>query len=258
MNRRFQPRRYFPFSSTICFQIWRAKFTSSLKYPGEKYPEKYGRIARNVEMLQAREPELRDAYRRYKEFAPDIVFPPTFFLVDRHRGIGSGSPDGQLISIESKTDESIGRIETLLIHELTHFQQLVSAGSDEFYAVFGPKKSLLALTIREGTAEFIADRITNRMTQEDTRAYASDNEAEIWQRFQQQMLSDETGDWMWSKPADPEQPRDLAYGFGARIVEAYYENASDKCEALQEIFAVIDYRRFLEKSEYARKFAPPE
>ena len=143
----------------------------------------------------------------------------------------------------------------MLVHELTHFQQLVSAGSDEFYAVFGPKKSLLGLTIREGTAEFIADRITNWITQEGARDYVIEHEAEIWKRFQKQMTSHETADWMWSKPSDPDQPRDLAYAFGARIVEAYYENAPDKRKAMQEIFAVIDYAHFLEMSGYAAKFA---
>ena len=221
----------------------------------QKYPEKYERIAKSVRMLEARQADFRATYRRYEDFAPDVVFPPTYFLVDRHRGIGSGSPDGQLITIERRTDESIARIETLLIHELTHFQQLRGAGSDEFYALFGPKKSLLGLTIREGAAEFIADRITKRMTQEDARDYVIENEAEIWRRFQKQMMSDETADWMWSSPADPDQPRDVAYAFGARIVEAYYENAPDKRKAMQEIFAVIDYAQFLEKSGYAGKFA---
>ena len=220
----------------------------------DRYPDDYKRIARSVEMLEARVEEFRDAYRRYKKFAPDIVFPPTYFIVEKHRGIGSGSPDGQLISIERRSDESIGRIETLLIHELTHFQQLVSAGSDEFYALFGPKKSLLGLAIREGAAEFVADRITGRMTQEDARGYVVDHEAEIWKRFQGQMLGDETNGWMWSTPAESDQPRDMAYVFGARLVETYYENAADKREALREIFAVTDYMSFLEKSGYAAKF----
>ena len=93
------------------------------------------------------------------------------------------------------------------------------------------------------------------MTQEGARDYVIDNEPEIWKRFQKQMMSDETADWMWSSPADPDQPRDVAYAFGARIVEAYYENAPDKRKAMQEIFAVIDYAQFLEKSGYAGKFA---
>ena len=60
---------------------------------------------------------------------------------------------------------------------------------------------------------------------------------------------------MWSKPDDPEQPRDIAYVFGARIVESYYESASDKRRALREIFSVTDYERFLDQSGYAAKVA---
>ncbi len=219
----------------------------------ERHPEKYQHIERNVRLLEARVPEFREAYRRYQEWAPDVVFPPTFFLVDKNRGIGSGSPDGQLISIERRTDESIGHLENLLLHELTHFQQLRAAGSDEFYAVFGAKKDLLSLTIREGTAQFIAAKITGRNSKAEARGYVLANETEVWQRFQDQMMSRETGDWMWSQPSDEDQPRDIAYELGALIVEAYYENAPDKQRAIQEIFAVTDCVRFLDESGYGSR-----
>jgi hypothetical protein len=41
---------------------------------------------------------------------------------------------------------------------------------------------------------------------------------------------------------------------GFRIVQSYYENASDKEKAVKEILAVTDYNQFLHKSEYALKF----
>ena len=219
-----------------------------------RYPEKYGRIASTVAMLKSKEEDFRAAYRRYKQIAPDTVFAPTYFLVDRHRGIGSGSPDGQLIAIETRNDESIGRIETLLIHELVHFQQLVATGPDEFYAIFGPKKTLLALTIREGTAEFFADDATGRMTQHDAVDYCLEHEAATWERFRQQMNDRATDGWMWSTPEDPAVPRDLAYVFGSRIVKAYYDRADDRRRAVREIFAVTDYPAFLEKSGYGEQF----
>lgn len=242
-----------------------AKATPGLKQMVIKYPftaedlaeaiasheEDYARIAKNVEMIETRLPDFHEAYRRFKEIAPSVIFPSTYFLVDVHRGIGSGSPEGQLITIESRSDESISRLETLLIHELTHFQQLVSVGPDEFYALFGAKKSLLGLTIREGTAEFFADMITNRITQQDARDYVINNEAEIWERFTAEMSSAKAGDWMWSKPSTAGQPRDIAYVLGSRIVAAYYNNVADKDDAGRAIFAVVDYEGFLENSGYA-------
>ena len=220
----------------------------------QRYPEEYGRIAGNVALLRSRESDFRAAYRRYKQIAPDTVFAPTYFLVDRHRGIGSGSPDGQLISIESRTEESIGRMETLLIHELVHFQQLVATGPDEFYAIFGPKKTLLALTIREGTAEFFADYATGRMTQHDAVDYCLEHEHEIWHLFQDRMYERETDGWMWSTPDDPSVPRDLAYVLGSRIVRTYYDRADDKRQAVREILAVTDYPAFIEKCRYGEQF----
>ncbi len=220
-----------------------------------KNPEMYQRIEHNVSLLEARVPEFREAYAHYKDFAPSIVFPPTYFLVDRNRGIGSGSPDGQLISIERRTDESIGRLESLLVHELTHFQQLLAVGSDEFYAVFGAKKSLLALSIREGTAQFIAARVTGLPSKLEAREYILANEEEVWRRFQGQMMTRTTKDWMWSTPSDPDQPRDIAYEFGALIVDAYYNHAPDQQEALEEMFAVTNFKEFLDRSGYAARFS---
>ena len=107
----------------------------------------------------------------------------------------------------------------------------------------------------EGTAEFIADHITGRITQEDARAYMLEHEEEIWKLFQLQKDSRDTGDWMWSTPSDPDQPRDLAYAFGARIVEAYYAQASDKDKAMREILSVINYPSFLLESRYGAQFS---
>jgi len=220
----------------------------------ERYPEKYARIADNITKLEARQDDFHAAFRRYHDIAPDTVFAPTYFLVDKHRGIGSGSPDGQLISIERRTEESIGRIETLLVHELVHFQQLRATGPDEFYALFGPKKSLLGLTIREGTAEFFADHATGRMTQQDAVEYCLANEEAVWERFQSRMLGDDTDGWMWSTPSDPDVPRDLGYVFGARIVKAYFDKANDKRQAVREILGAVDYEALLKKSGYGTQF----
>lgn len=89
------------------------------------------------------------------------------------------------------------------------------------------------------------------MTQDEARAFVEEHERELWQRFEKEMLGTETGDWMWAMPSDPAQPPHVAYVIGARITEAYYENATDKDQAVREILAVTDYRAFLERSGYA-------
>jgi tetratricopeptide (TPR) repeat protein len=217
-----------------------------------KRPEKYEKIAERLAQIRSREAAFKEALAAFKTVVPDAVFPPTYFLVSDYGGIASGSPDGQLITIERRTRESINRMETLLVHELLHFQQLVATGPDEFYALFGEKKSLLGLTIREGAAEFVAGRVTGTITQQDALNYLLEHEREVWERFKPQMFGRDTSGWMWSKPSDPGQPRDLAYALGLRVVEAYYNKAPDKARAMREILSVTDYPRFLEKSGYGR------
>ncbi|MCP4248274.1 MAG: hypothetical protein GY778_14605 [bacterium] len=218
----------------------------------KKRPEKYGQLGERLAQVKSREAALRDALTKFKAVVPDAVFPPTYFLVSDYGGVASGSPDGQLITLERRSRESVDRMQTLLVHELLHFQQVRATGPDEFYALFGEKKSLLGLAIREGAAEFVANRVTGRITQQDALDYVLKYEREVWGRFEPQMKGRDTGDWLWSDPSDPNQPRDLAYAVGSRIVEAYCNKATDKRRAMREILSVTDYPDFLANSGYGR------
>jgi hypothetical protein len=215
-----------------------------------KHREKYAGIKNMPEWLAGQSNSIRKAYARLKERIPNAVFPPTYFLVADYRGIASGSEEGQLVSVE-KFDITEKSLDTLVIHELVHFQQAMSVGVEKYMAIYGPEKSLLALTIREGTAEFFADLVTGRITQEEARPYVLKHEKRLWQQFLSEMHGKETGDWMWKKPKDPDQPPHIAYYLGSRIVEAYYNRAEDKTKAVREILSVTDYKAFLKKSGYA-------
>ena len=57
------------------------------------YPEAYARIGENLEALRAQRPSFVEAYEAIKRTLPVAVFPPTYFVVAGHRGIGSGSID---------------------------------------------------------------------------------------------------------------------------------------------------------------------
>ena len=73
----------------------------------------------------------------------------------------------------------------------------------------------------------------------------------------QSQFGKETGDWMWVSPADSRQPRDAGYALGHRIVEAYYERAADKEEALRAVFSVTDYEKLLQEGGYRERFEEP-
>jgi hypothetical protein len=216
-----------------------------------EHPEAYAAVGSKLEALAGEVPRYRAAYAEIKRLIPDAAFPPTYFLIGAHRGIGSGSEEGPLVTIEGESVEDIqGKFVTMLVHEMVHMEQVQATGLDKYRAIFGPEKSLLALTIREGIAEYYAHQITGRMTQERARPFVLEHERELWERFQPEMLGTETGDWMWSRPADPEQPPHIAYVMGARITEAYFANVEDRDRATREVLSVVDYPAFLERSGY--------
>ncbi len=216
-----------------------------------EHPAEYATVGDKIPVLMEEESRYRGSYADLAAIVPNAQFPPTYFLVGSYRGIGSGSKAGTLITIERRSFESLrGHITSLLVHEMSHIQQALAMGIEQYQLIYGPERSLLAFTIREGVAEYLADRVTGRMTQEEGRSFVEQHERELWQRFEPEMLGSETGDWMWSQPADPEQPRHVAYVLGARIVSVYYENARDKDQAIHDILAVTDYPAFLERSGY--------
>ena len=220
-----------------------------------QYPDDYAAVGAKLEWLRSIEPTIRLYFHKLKTFIPNAVYPPTYYLIGRRRGIGSGSIEGQLITIEKQAVDTfdIG-IEGHIIHELTHLNQLHAIGSlDKYLAIYNDEKSLLAICIREGVAEFFAELVTGEGKQEALN-YLAKHEMEIWRRFEMDMWGTDTKDWIWQEPKFPEQPQDVGYVIGAKIVEYYYKHATDLEEAVNTILSITDYRDFLEKSGYEEKF----
>ncbi|MFC1531319.1 hypothetical protein ACFL5T_03655 [Gemmatimonadota bacterium] len=219
-----------------------------------KRPNEYERIPELLEALKDREPSFRLTLAAIQRVIPNAVFPPTYFVVSGYRGIGSGSIEGPLISIEKKTSASIreGDVEPTLVHEMIHIQQLAAVGEEYFVIFSGEERTLLALSIREGASTFFAEVISGGSEHKNqARDYYLAHEAELWEAFRADMFGLEMGEWLWEDPSDPGIPRDLGYAIGARIVEAYYESAGDKGVAAREIMSITDYPEFLARSGYS-------
>jgi len=206
--------------------------------------------------LKTQEDSIKAYFEKFKHFVPQAIFPPTYYLVDRRRGIGSGSLEGQLITIEKEafriTDKGL---KTHILHELVHLNQLQAIGSYEKYlAIYRDEKSLLAITMREGIAEFFAELVTGKYTQDEARRFTSIHDMELWQKFEKEMYNKDLGDWMYEKPENQEQPRDVGYVFGAFIAEYYYKKSLDLKRATWELLSLTDYKTFIEKCNYPDKF----
>ena len=125
-----------------------------------------------------------------------------------------------------------------MAHEIVHYQQ----------KSLGTNPTLLANVIHEGSADFLAEMISGRHINEHVHRYAIPRRAQLWKEFKEKMHGKDLDGWLYSSPAD--RPQDLGYWIGYEITKAYYDEATDKWQAIREILQVIDFDAFLAKSGY--------
>jgi hypothetical protein len=208
--------------------------------------------------LQSKEPDLRQAYVRLSEVLPGSVFMPVYYFVGVYKGMfAEPSEIGISVSITSKTT-ALEHITELVIHENVHVQQVMAVGLDEYMKVYGPKKNLLSLAIREGTAEFFTMLVTGKITQQNALSYLLENEESLWRQFAKNMDDQDPGDWMWQKPSNQDWPNHIGYAMGYRIIDNYYQSAEDKAMAKGAILASTDARTLLDASGYGEGFTQSE
>lgn len=180
---------------------------------------------------------------------------PAYVVFGGNNSGGTADAAGLVIGIEvlcnlADTKEDFAYIfEYFIAHEIVHVyqQRLVSIEG---------QLSLLEMTLIEGVADFIAEKILGRV---DSSAiartdYGLKNEARLWQEFKAVMASTETGDWMYRQSASDGKPADMAYWIGKRIAEAYYHHSENKSQAVRELVGFSDAHQILNKSRYGEGF----
>jgi hypothetical protein len=185
------------------------------------------------------EPAIRAALRGLKDRYAAAVFPDVYFVVGRFNSGGTVSANGLLIGAEMQSDSAT--FPSIVAHELIHFQQPDVPDS---------LGTLLAASIMEGSADFVAELISGQLNNTRAHEYALPREPELWSEFRSVMHLREAGGWIYG--GQPEgRPADLGYFFGYRIAHAYYAGATDKGRALREILTTTDFPGLLAASGYA-------
>lgn len=212
-------------------------------------PRAYADLDGLADAVLAQEPALRSAFRELQKIFPGAVFPPVWFLVGHDGAGGLTRREGVLIAAERFVAQPED-IVPLVLHELAHFQQVMVQGVEVYRSIYGPDQTLLALALREGSAELIAELTAGRHINPAAESYGLANEVELWSLFREVMHSSDTGDWMFVRPANSEWPSDLGYWIGYRIARSYYEQAENKELAIREILGLTDFNLFLQASRY--------
>ena len=125
--------------------------------------------------------------------------------------------------------------------ELVHYQQKYPEG----------ERTLLHESIKEGSADFIAELISGKNINTHLHDYGNPRERELWTEFKREMNRTNVNDWLYNGSAAKGRPADLGYYIGYKICEAYYRAAKDKKQAVKEILEIKDFNKFLKDSQYS-------
>ncbi|QSQ24360.1 hypothetical protein JY651_05185 [Pyxidicoccus parkwayensis] len=218
----------------------------------------YASVRASTLRVRELEPQIREAFARLRALYPEATFPDVYFTVGRLNSGGTTSERGLLIGVEmyGLTDDAprgelnawlsavlrpVEELPHLVAHELIHFQQPPDH----------ERMNLLEQSLREGSADFLAELISGRDINEHVHAWAEPREAELWREFRERMHSEDVRGWLYDGDASSGRPADLGYWMGYKIARAYYERAADKRQAVHDILTATDADAFLAASGYA-------
>jgi hypothetical protein len=212
---------------------------------------KYAAIENFIGTLNEFEPRLLETLEKFDSILPNAMYPPTYLLVGADRGIAQASKFGQLVTI-TRVMEDDRKLTKMIVHELAHFQQAMAMGIQEYSALYGKSSNMLGLCLREGGAEFITHLVLQEITQTNALEYFEKNESDLKIKFSKDLELQNQGFWLWDSIEDKETPNLLGYVMGFKICNAYYQNASNKKAALNDILAITitQAEEFLESSSY--------
>ncbi|MEM1135416.1 MAG: DUF2268 domain-containing putative Zn-dependent protease [Bacteroidota bacterium] len=235
------------------------------------YPKYLSSIREATLNINNMRPKILNTFLRLKEVYPDFKFPDAYFCMGfMNMGARSFIGSEMYIGVEffatskNANYEEVGNDNWLesnvvpvestyqvLAHEYTHGQQkLPPRGSN----------SLLTLTLLEGSAVFTASLVTNGESliggagvNKRAFSYGETYEEEIWEKFKKDMKEGNDSNWFYNAETE-DFPKDMGYYVGYKICPAYYQNAVDKKQAIQEIVELNNYDTFIEVSKYEDKF----
>lgn len=211
-----------------------------------KRPEIYSKARDCADTLPRVRERLAVVMRKLGDLYPEARFPPITIAVGRGKPVGVGGRDtGVQIGLEAlcATDwinpDVEDRFVGVIAHEYVHVQQAVAFSE-------GENVTVLAASLEEGAAEFVTELTTGSIAYSYMGGLTAGREKEIETAFAADVDKTELSDWLYN--STPEQPADLGYWVGYRIVKSYYQHAADKRQALRDILNMTNPKEFLAKS----------
>lgn len=210
-----------------------------------KYPKFWASIRKNTLQVKSQARPIEASIERFRKLYPEMRPARMYFTVGGLRSGGTTTDDMVLVGTEIATaDQSTDASELndwlkgvfknqkesnlvgLNVHEYVHTQQKPGTSM------------LLAQSIKEGAADFIAELVTEKKNDNVYMLYGREHETELKKSFELDMFSGDTADWLYNGSNVPHA--DLGYFMGYAICSSYYRSMADKRKAVKDIIE-LDY-----------------
>lgn len=264
----FLQNEFFDKASEGQQQMFRARNYSVAEYQHSinSYPKFWKSIRGNMPLVEEVSQQFSDGITKLKKVYSNLKPAKIYFTIGALRSNGTTMDSLVLIGAElalanehTVTDEfpdNLSHLKSyfeskpsenivfLNIHEYVHTQQNTTIG-----------ENLLAQTVIEGVAEFVAEKALEISSPNPQISYGQANDAEIKAAYEKEMFSPYVYNWIWNNSDNDFEMRDLAYYVGYRISEEYYNASPNKEMAITEMIE-LDYNNeealvaFVEKSAY--------
>lgn len=216
-----------------------------------KYPKFWTSVRKNTLEVDEFAPQLQAGIDSLKKIYQDLSPAKIYFTMGALRSNGTTRDSLVLIGSELALGDSSTIIDELpnnfnhlasffetdpkenLVflntHEFVHTQQRTTVGN-----------SLLAQTLIEGAAEFVAEKALGINSPNPQIAYGEKNEQNIKEAFVREITSPLLSNWFWNNDDNEFGMRDLGYFVGYKICKSYYDQTANKNVAIKEIIE-LDY-----------------
>lgn len=222
-------------------------------YAIRNYPKFWNSVRNNTLSANNYAKRIEKGLKKFTKIYPEAKPAKIYFTIGALRTNGTTMQDKVLIGAEiAMTDTKtyteeikndfpylinyfntnpINDLEFLNVHEYIHTQQKSTIGN-----------SLLAQTMMEGVAEFLAEVTLKTKSPNPQIEFGFKNEEKIKQEYSKEMFSPNVYNWLWNSPDNQFKMRDLGYFVGYAICKKYYEQAENKKQAIKDLIE-LDYNK---------------
>ncbi|PIB37967.1 DUF2268 domain-containing putative Zn-dependent protease [Maribacter sp. 4G9] len=209
--------------------------------------------------------ESKQMMMQFAKLYPRAVFPKTYIVPDLINSSGTltelglyvgltmfakseNMPQQNLNNWQLSTITEFDNMKFDLVHELMHYQQSYSDEENE--------NLLLGKLIQEGACDFLVSLLTEKheMSPAVNRRldYINDqkNRAFVLKELKRDLYSQDLSKWMHNGGGIKDRPSNLGYTMGYLICKSYYDNTTDKKQAVYELLNTDNFKRIIEESEY--------